>query len=62
MYKYRKRLDPLDPTIVMRCEILDGYREVIAYVYKSIDKTNVENAAMICEALNQSIKKENEDG
>lgn len=61
MYKYRKRLDPLDYSVVIKCEILDEYREVIAYVYKSKDKTSIENAIMICEALNQFIKKENQD-
>jgi hypothetical protein len=55
MYKYIKRTDPLDLDRVVRCEIYlyeETRRELVAYVWKTKNKTAVENAAMICEALN----------
>jgi hypothetical protein len=44
MIKYRKVKDPLDRDTIIRCEILNEQGEVIARVYKSKDRTSVENA------------------
>lgn len=56
MYKYKKRTDPLDSLRVLRCEIIDSNRELVAYVWNSKDRSATENAALICEALNQFNK------